>query len=185
MTACPACGGKLRGDEFECYVCDRCGAEWDGEKLDDEQEEAMTNEPMWIPATRERAGYLEGQELNPATAVMELAEARRERIRHLARIVELEAANAQLAGRASGKACSVCWTVSWEPVLQEDPGAIPDGHGGSGFMRCGYCFQHEQVLALSRELVNCRELLEYEMDSNRAATHAATSEVARVYRGET
>ena len=122
------------------------------------------------------------QELNSATAVIELADTRRERIRHLARIVELEAANTQLASRASRKVCSACWSVSWEPVLSDEDGAIPDGAGGGGFMRCGYCFQHEQVLALSRELARLK--LEYEMDANRAATHKAATELARAYQGK-
>lgn len=50
---------------------------------------------------------------------------------------------ARLKLQAKG-ACEVCWTISWEPVKQDDTDAIADGHGG--WMRCSYCWHLESWL---------------------------------------
>ena len=46
--------------------------------------------------------------------------------------------------------CDICWTSSFEPVPDDDPGAVKDPHG-EGYMRCGYCWLDKQYVGLAKK----------------------------------
>lgn len=48
--------------------------------------------------------------------------------------------------------CEVCFTDSFDPVPQGTPDAIRDPNHEEKWVRCGYCFEHAEVVRSKAEL---------------------------------
>ena len=49
------------------------------------------------------------------------------------------------------QACEVCWTISWVPVLDDDPDA-QKLLNGKGSVRCDYCWLSDQYRKLKESI---------------------------------